>query len=190
MNRAADVGGVVLVRGQGVDDLHAIGKHPKKFAMSNLAHRLTAYRSERRKRSFDHRLAGTGGNSCGIDFVAALGVSGAGGNIPDQIVAVSGDERLREVRVGFQRKAELDEKLARDANNREVADCHDGHRSGELAAHHIYPAVATILILEGFQSRQRRERLRVVIAQSLQLIAVAAAMVIERGLRLRGAFAC
>ncbi|MFZ2060737.1 MAG: hypothetical protein WAU82_06980 [Candidatus Binatus sp.] len=38
VNRAADVRGGVLVGRQGVDDLHAGGEHPKKFAMLNLAH--------------------------------------------------------------------------------------------------------------------------------------------------------
>ena len=45
VNRAAEMRGVVFVRGQDIDDLRvAWGEHPEKFAMLDLAHESRAHR--------------------------------------------------------------------------------------------------------------------------------------------------
>src|ERR1039458_10128475 len=157
--------------------------------MPNLAHELRAHRGERTECGIDDRLAATGGNPRGIDFITALGVCGAGGNISDQVVEVAGHKSLIEVRGCLYRQAELDEKFAWDADDGEVADGDEGHRGGKLAARHVNAAVAAIVLLEGFQRGQRRKGQCMMVAQALQMIAVAATMVVERGLRLGGAIA-
>src|SRR5208282_2686027 len=83
VNSAADVGGVVLVRRQDLNDLRAGRDHLGKFAMLNLAHGLRAHRGERGEGGLDHRLAAAGRNSRGVNLITTLGAGGAGGNVAD-----------------------------------------------------------------------------------------------------------
>src|SRR5271156_4774770 len=71
---------------------------------------LCADRGEGGEGGVDDRLAAAGCDSRGVDFVAALGVRGASWDVADQIVAVAGDESLREIGVFFYREGEVDEK--------------------------------------------------------------------------------
>ena len=101
MNRATDMGGLVLMRRQRVHDSRAGRQHPEKFAMLDLAHDLRAHRGQSGEGGIDDRLAAAGCYSSSINFVAALRIRGASRNVSDEIVAVAGDKRLREVRICF-----------------------------------------------------------------------------------------
>src|SRR5258705_2298248 len=96
---------------------------------------------------------------------------------------------MREMRTAFEREPELDKWLAGNSDHRDVPDSDNRQRGRKLATRHIDPPIATVLLLERLERGERGERLRMMVAEPLQLVAVTAALILQRSLGLSGTLA-
>ena len=111
---------------------------------------------EMSERCRDHLLARSRRDPRHVNFVPTLRVRLAGRDIEDEIVAVAGHESVREIGIRLEREPELDERLAGQADDRDLTDPRDADSGGELAALRIDTAIAQIDPLQILDRTQRR----------------------------------
>lgn len=168
MNRAANVRDPIFMRRQNVNDLSTLGDDALDFSMIDDSQdfNLRAVASEARQLrqgNIDDRLAASGSDARGVNFVTTFAVRLMRRNVSDQIVAVPDNKRVTKIWVGTDGEAKLDERLAGNSDERGLADRDDRQAGRQLSAIHVNSAIAPIGFREFLDRMQRFDCLRMMI---------------------------